>query len=423
MTIANESIPLDAHANALPHAPKVKVKRARLIQLDILRGVAVLMVMGFHSPMNWADAGAFKPLTAFFTRFGWAGVDLFFVLSGFLVGGLLFEEAVRTDKLNIPRFLVRRTLKIWPLYFLFLALMIPVLAHDYGSIGGAAHSLIPAFFFYANYQPVPLEHMWSISVEEHFYLLLPLIFVIAFKSASTSRKALNSVAIIGVIAVLAVTITRTLYLWNKPFDPHSHIQRTHWRIDGLFFGVLLAYLFHVQPKIWNKFANYKLPLALFGTLLLVPCMVLSRVRNPFVWTIGYSMLYVGFGAILVAMMHTKFDHTKQWPGIRHALAVTAWIGLNSYPIYLWHLPISTALSTMFSAKLLARFPHTIAWPTLELPYAIIAIILGAWIAKWVERPTLALRDRLFPAKAPAVTPAAQAHAFETPKTLDEATAA
>lgn len=91
----------------------------RLIQLDVLRGLAILLVLGDHYATSVDEsrlgAGHLQPLNAAMERFGWSGVDLFFVLSGFLVGGLLFSELKRNVRLDVRRFLVRRAFKIWPL--------------------------------------------------------------------------------------------------------------------------------------------------------------------------------------------------------------------------------------------------------------------------------------------------------------------
>ena len=95
--------------------------RKRVFALDVLRGVAILLVLpSHHVPLN-GEIGWLNHVNDFFERFGWTGVDLFFVLSGFLIGGLLFREVKQTGRLDARRFLTRRALKLWPAYFALIA--------------------------------------------------------------------------------------------------------------------------------------------------------------------------------------------------------------------------------------------------------------------------------------------------------------
>src|SRR2546421_454717 len=96
--------------------------------IDALRAVAILLVIGCHFAVAPASAGTFAPVAEAWYRVGWAGVDLFFVLSGFLVSGLLLGEFRRRGRVDVPRFLIRRGLKIWPLYFAYLGFLVVWLA-------------------------------------------------------------------------------------------------------------------------------------------------------------------------------------------------------------------------------------------------------------------------------------------------------
>src|SRR5690348_5392426 len=93
----------------------------RSLQLDCLRGVAILLVIFTHQVMPYQGAGVLRGVAGLLHRFGWTGVDLFFVLSGFLISGLLFRELQRDGRLRVGRFLIRRGMKIWPAYFVYLA--------------------------------------------------------------------------------------------------------------------------------------------------------------------------------------------------------------------------------------------------------------------------------------------------------------
>src|SRR5438046_8067275 len=109
--------------------------KKRLRQLDILRGVAVLLVIGHHVILQPEESGMFQPLVNVLIRFGWSGVDLFFVLSGCLVGGLLFSELRSRSVMGLRGFMMRRGFKIWPAYYAYLlTVFLLLLLHQQGYV-------------------------------------------------------------------------------------------------------------------------------------------------------------------------------------------------------------------------------------------------------------------------------------------------
>src|SRR5262249_32608758 len=145
---------------------------SRLPQLDLLRGIAILMVLGAHPVAKINESGCFWLVAYPWGHAGWTGVNLFFVLSGFLVGGLLFAEIHATANLNPGRFLVRRMFKLWPSYYLYLIFLLLVAARG----GLDPRILLPFFVHVQNYHDGIIAiapHTWSLAVEEHFYVLLP----------------------------------------------------------------------------------------------------------------------------------------------------------------------------------------------------------------------------------------------------------
>ena len=168
----------------------------RNLQLDFLRGVAILLVFGRHLELS-RPSGAVGVLAEIWFRIGWLGVDLFFVLSGFLIGGLLISEFEKHGKIDVPRFLGRRGLKIYPLYFIFLAylLLMPTLktllhrGDAWGTFSEHWSGVWPNLLFLQNYVGhSSAGHLWTLAVEEHFYLLLP--FVLAPLAAG--KRGLDS---------------------------------------------------------------------------------------------------------------------------------------------------------------------------------------------------------------------------------------
>ena len=125
------------------------------------------------------ETGSWKDVSDTIVRFGWSGVDLYFVLSGILVGGLLFDEIRRRYSVDIRRFLVRRAFEIRPMYFAYIAAT-PVLLHlrDDDPWGRAFRETLPNLLHLQNYLGTRRGHTWSLAVEEHFYLELPVLLCI-----------------------------------------------------------------------------------------------------------------------------------------------------------------------------------------------------------------------------------------------------
>src|ERR1700756_2291394 len=134
--------------------------QGRRIELDFVRGIAILLACGWH--FNQVQTGI-APLDWLLTpgrKAGWAGVDLFFVLSGFLIGGLLFSEFKHEHGFSPSRFLIRRAFKIWPVLYTFLLLQLILNQHPWESY------FFQCLFHIQNYLVTPLSHLWSLAVEE-----------------------------------------------------------------------------------------------------------------------------------------------------------------------------------------------------------------------------------------------------------------
>src|SRR5947209_325993 len=176
-----------------PPSPSAVVERQaatpqkRDIRLDVLRGIAVLLVLCNHFPVDASRAGILSRLAGPLQRFGWTGVDLFFVLSGFLVGGLLIKEMNQRGTMQVGRFWIRRGFKIWPSYYLFLLFIWSQVTLQLDK----RQTLAPAFLFLQNYiapRLCPRGHLWTLAIEEHFYLVLPvLLLLLTFRNPQRLR--------------------------------------------------------------------------------------------------------------------------------------------------------------------------------------------------------------------------------------------
>ena len=382
----------------------LRPEKFRKIQLDVLRGIAILLVLSAHHRLS--EAGALQPLADVFWRFGWSGVDLFFVLSGFLVGGLLIKEIKTKSSLDVGRFIIRRGFKIWPGYFFFLFCY--VLFFNIVS-NWSIESLVPYLLQIQNYF-ITLglaEHTWSLAVEEHFYLFLPFVLYLINKmhQKGGARMEITSIHLIPIIAIgLMVYCIRARYLTFTSLSDKGHYwlvwYPTHLRMDSLFFGVLIAYLHYYHNDFIKKIMQYRLLILFLGFAFVSPMMVIDWESSLFVFTFGFTMLYVGYGCILMAVVNTSANSVWYKKGIIRLLARTvAFIGYFSYSIYLWHFSF-TSLITDYLYRLDAFhvLPKSIGWIISLVCYVIGAVIIGVVMGVIVERPALAIRDKIYPSR-------------------------
>ncbi len=330
--------------------------------LDVLRGVAVLLVICHHLGVPGFVTG------------GWIGVDLFFILSGFLISGLLFREWRTTRTIRLGRFFLRRAFKIYPAFY---ALLLVTALINWKWPGIPSHpvsvrSLLAELMFVQNYVPGIWAQTWSLAVEEHFYLLLPfaLFFLLSRRNKGTASNdpfaALPMVFGAVAAAELILRLATTSGLADVAYEP-VYAFRTHLRFDTLFFGVLLGYYYHFVPAEFAKYAKGSAGLVIAGLGVLLAFLVDQS--HPITHTLGYSFLMFGLGFLLCKVIDAK-PLRMLWP--------IAKLGVYSYSVYLWH---------GWSCRLLPRRTAT------EYCIAFAAAILpGIVMAHLIEMPALRLRD-------------------------------
>ncbi len=377
----------------------------RILQLDLLRAVAILLVLGRHFVVPPRQAGIFSPFAEAWERFGWTGVDLFFVLSGFLIGGLLYRELHATSDLNLSRFLIRRGFKIWPSYYLFVLFLLvssywlaPLYHGEHGTFPEKVRALGPHFAHLQNYLGPVWLHTWSLAVEEHFYLLFPLMLLLYTRVRRFSGPP--GACLVGLLTVLVVGGCTCLRVYAHPRPPINFIKAlvpTHLRIDGLLFGTSLAYLYHVKSAWFARLRPLRYGFFLLGLVLVCPMTVLSLESAPFVCTWGFSLLYLGYGSIIVSVMSVSPDSQPlRFIARMTATRVLLVVGLSSYSIYLWHWNLVRMPMLRFAAH------HPISahpgwnWLAYTGAYLLAATLIGYTSGLLVEFPALRLRDRLFP---------------------------
>jgi peptidoglycan/LPS O-acetylase OafA/YrhL len=330
--------------------------------LDALRCVAILLVIGFH--LNFYSL---------WRRVGWIGVDLFFVLSGFLISGLLFQEYKNKGKIDIKRFLIRRGLKIYPSFYLLIAAaaVLSFVKHSPQLRTEVIFSSIFAQNYYTGTSFSILAHTWSLAVEEHFYLVLPVLLAILI--ALNRVRPFRPIPGIFVFLVLLCLVFR--WVWSSGTDD---ARMTHMRLDSLFAGVTIGYLYHYEPRLFQKLSRgYSL---LFAIILCSPAILLDH-HNRLMQTIGLTSLLFGFSLLVI----WSVTRTPRSAIGRLVVGGAAKIGFYSYSIYLWHTVVAEFYLSRFALSVL-NF-----WVCLAATVA-----MGVVMGRLVEAPYLALREKIAP---------------------------
>ncbi len=337
----------------------------REIELDFIRGIAILMVLDFHQSHTLF---LYPFYLLGFAHFGWVGVDMFFILSGFLIGGLLMKEWKLRSRVDSGRFLVRRGFKIWPQYYVYLAV---VLLSGHRTLWELRWNLLNV----QNYMG-GIAHTWSLAVEEHAYLLL--IGMLAL--AAMWRVRVRHLAVFLACAVAGVMILRQVLAGHgEPI-----FSETHSRIDGILEGVLLAMLYHFRPV---DFRRLQRPISMWLALL-VGTLLFFRFApvTPQFAAMSYNVANLLGIATLMLLYRPRQGVRRPW-----LYRVVAWIGLYSYGIYLWHVAVIAPLNS-FDRHVPGAF--RVLWDATVPLMA--GVGLGWAMTRIVEFPALRFRDRLFP---------------------------
>jgi peptidoglycan/LPS O-acetylase OafA/YrhL len=347
--------------------------------LDVLRAVAILLVFGRHSEGM-----------PFLGRFGWAGVDLFFVLSGFLVSGLLFREYRERGAVDPARFLIRRGFKIYPQFYFLIALTVGGMLLAGLPVHGKPFAAEVAFF--QNYTPGLWDHTWSLAVEEHFYILLAAGLTLMARRGGSDPFRRLPLWLGGLSAAILLLRVATWRL-NPATSLYIHIAPSHLRMDSLMAGVLLSYFHHFHAERVAAFARrFRDWISPVSIALLAPLSFLLQ-EDPFMYTIGFTMVAAGFVLLLLSTLYPARPREMGRGG-----RMMAALGRVSYAFYLWHGP-----AIVLTARL--NLSHFAA---IGISFA--ATLAMAWLTtQWIENPMLRLRDRWVSTsrgREPAMEPAA-----------------
>ena len=364
-------------------------------RLDILRCIAILLVILYHGSSSLAVAPD-----------GWVGVDLFFVLSGFLISGLLFSEYKAHGSIRFKRFFVRRGLKIYPAFYLFLLVTFVTSDAILHKVAPGRHYLAEVLFV-QNYWEGVWAHTWSLAVEEHFYVLLPILLLFLVRRCPGQRDPFRALPwIFAAVAASCIGFRAASVCIGTP-NYHTAYAATHARMDALFFGVLLGYFYHFRPDILDRLmgpAWNRVFIAACSAGLLAPVLLYSRFTRFFA-IIGYTCDYLAFGGIMLLALYQKGILRGATERVARAIGTgLASIGMYSYSIYLWQGPGGAWFPGLVKRALHVSLTGNRRFAV----YLIGSLAIGIAMSKIVEYPVLRLRDRIFPPREGVVVRPSQA---------------
>lgn len=329
--------------------------------LDSLRGIAVAAVVAGHAG-HYFFSRTDNPIPG-----GFLGVDIFFVLSGYLITGILLRDLQRGGAVDYRRFYINRFLRLIPaLLVLLMVYAVAVSFTGHGEELSAANVLAILFYCFNWYiihtldTPEGLGHLWSLSLEEQFYILWPLLLTLLVLRLKSTRLVIA----LFLLAILLAAAARAA-LWQEGTGWLILYIRTDLRADALLTGGLLAFARHrgCLPLIYPRLLGLLAALALFAMALLV-----AR-EDAFLYLGGLTLISLLSGLLII----TALEGERAFYDCRPLRQ----LGRISYGVYLWHLPVFTVLASLD----VGPFVQTLLGVLVTL-----VICMASWV--WVELPCL-----------------------------------
>jgi len=361
-------------------------------ELDAIRFFLFWGVWGYHALPREENVyvehhvpAALASLIASLLKAGMASLDVFFILSAFLITELLLREKELRGVPDLKAFYIRRLLRIWPLYFFMIALAGFVSIFDRSQPLGWAYAL--SFLLFAGnwimvFRGFPqaqiIGPLWSVSFEEQFYLLWP------FVVRRASKKTLSQIAIgLLVVAALARLILLLKHTGGQPIWYNSFA-----RLDSIACGILLAAILHGHASLRVGLAR-RLALLLAGMsawlIVGLRCGLLDPVPTLLGGMIGYPLMSLGGAAIFLSVLGAAEDG---FPFLKYSWLV--YLGKISYGLYAYHF-----LGLQLSHYLLTRYHHAHSWTLSWLCSLAITFSLAMVSFRWLESPFLRLKRKKF----------------------------
>ncbi len=365
----------------------IRLQSGHIPALDGLRGLAVIAVILFHLAAYLEPTSSLAIGVRDVLRFGWVGVDLFFVLSGFLITGILYDN--RNSSTRLRGFYGRRILRIAPLYYVTLAIMAglaPIVA-DPAHAAAFFQSLPWHGAYLTNIRlavadswsvaPMKTGHLWSLAVEEQFYLVWPAVMAIVLSRSKAGRVALIRICIALVVASIAFR------LWVHPKHGLAAFTLLIARMDALVIGAAISLWIRGPKGVTVALQTSKPVLLVVGTALIGLGLLSASpysYLHPLQQGAGYTLWAALFGAVLIRSATRQSELVDRVLTVRPLLAT----GRISYGLYLLHFPVIYLLD---SAGLTSTGP-------IVFGLAVISVSFVAAQLSWVliESPILRLKS-------------------------------
>jgi len=348
----------------------------RIFGLDVLRSVAIIIVVIAHSDFKYIKDIPLIPLPD--------GVDLFFVLSGYLIGTIIIKMAEQNQKFDLLvalNFLQRRWFRTLPNYFLFL--LINIILIYFGLIKGFLNKyLVTDFVFFQNFHK-PYDFLfwesWSLSIEEWFYLAFPLTLLLLFIITKHKIKTKNIILTTIIIFLVFPLVYRIIQFQSSPsldFDLYFR-KLVLTRLDTIGFGVMGAYIHWYYDDFWKKSKNI---FFIFGFALLIFFITAAINNMLFLKTFYYSLIGLSICLLLPKLESLKDENIPLKP--------FQFISKISYSMYLIHMPLIQITSKVF------LFSNKYEAILIYLTFWILLLLLANFVYRFYERPLMNIRDNI-----------------------------
>ena len=343
-------------------------------EIDVLRAVAVLAVVFYHAKFRFYNIEFFEG--------GYLGVDIFFVISGYLISRNLFKEYINTNSINFKSFYLRRVKRLAPIFFTVITIFYFVAFIYYSPWGflNFSKSVISSIFFLSNYYfsqistvygsedslYIPFLHTWSLSVEEQFYLIFPTLFFLIFKFRKKN---------ILVITCIIIFISFIFSVYFQTTHPQLNFYNFFSRIWEILTGSVIAYFEIFKNKFYIKISRQNLfnSMARISYLGLFLCFLFFNEDTAHPGAL--TALPIVFTSLIII---NRKKNSKFYKLIENKYFV--YLGLISYSLYLWHYPLFSFTRLYF------RRAEILLTNEIKIFLIFLSIIISFFSYKLIEKP-------------------------------------
>lgn len=359
------------------------------IWLDVCRGLAIIMVLLSHGRHFLTPV---YPDLNVFRVGGFLGVELFFVLSGFLIGGIVERDFRRaSDGQNwVGKFLMRRWLRTLPNYYLFLVINIMLVASSITP--GRLVDFVPFAFFVQNLAwpgPAVFGEAWSLAVEEVFYLIFPFALYFLGKLEPNQRRVFIAVTLVLLFLPLLTRLAAVSFVSPSPTWGDGIRKVVVFRLDALMVGVLAGWLVHeyrLPERLRASFLTLVASVVLVSAIVLYFALAETINQGIVARVLLFPLVSIGFAMFILSGLNAMC-----WPSSLNRIARAC--ARLSYALYLAHMPILHLIRYYFGDS-----PPGDAYGALArwCAFIVCSFLVAALVERLVERPILEWRDRAYP---------------------------